>query len=236
MRLPRFTGWLAGLILTIGIGITSVHAQPPGRPGRGGGDATNVDAMVKRVMTLDKDGDGSIVLSDVKDQRLLPLLKRADANGDGTVTKDELTAQITKEAANSPRAGAGGGPGGGGPGGPGGGPDGGGPPGGGGPGGPGGRGPGGRPQPGQVLPAFMQDELQLTDSQRRDLQELQKDVDARLGKILTAEQQQQLRQMQSRGPGGPGGPGGGGPGGGGPGGPGGGPPGGGPGGRQRPQQ
>jgi hypothetical protein len=150
------------------------------------------------MMSLDTDGDGKLTLAEVTDQRLQPLLKRADANNDGTITKEELTALITKESANSQRPGAGGGPGGfgggqgEGPGGPGGGP------------GPGGRGPGGPPQPGQVLPPFLQDELQLTEAQRRDLQDLQKDVDARLGKILTSDQQQQLRQMQSRGPGGPG--------------------------------
>lgn len=193
MRFASLASWTAGLIVTIGLAGTT-HAQP-GRPGRGQGDANSVDVAVKKMMSLDTDGDGKLTLTEVTDQRLQPLLKRADADNDGTITKEELTAQITKESANSQRGGAAGGPGGfgGGPGGPG---------------GPGGRGPGGPPQPGQVLPPFLQDELQLTEAQRRDLQDLQKDVDARLGKILTSDQQQQLRQMQSRGPGGPSGPGG----------------------------
>jgi hypothetical protein len=187
MRFTSLASWTAGLIVTIGVAGTAL-AQP-GRPGRGqGGDANSVDSAVKKMMSLDTDGDGQLTLTEVTDQRLQPLLKRADANNDGTVTKEELIAQITKESANSQRPGAGAGPGGG----PGGGP------------GPGGRGPGGPPQPGQVLPPFLQDELQLTEAQRRDLQDLQKDVDARLSKILTSDQQQQLRQMQSRGPGGPG--------------------------------
>lgn len=202
MRFARLGSWTAGLIVIVGVA-GSAQAQPPGRPGRGqGGDANNVEAAVKKLMALDTDDDGKLTLSEVKDKRLQPLLKRADADGDGTVTKEELTAQIKKESAAGPRVGAGGGPGAGGPGGPGG-------------------GPGGPPQPGQVLPPFLQDELQLTEAQRRELQELQKDVDSRLSKILTSDQQQQLRQMQSRGPGGPGGPGGGfgGPGGQGAGGP-----------------
>lgn len=223
MRFTRWGSCTAGMIVAFGIA-GAIQAQPPGRPGRGQGDGNSVEAALKKLQSLDTDGDGKIVIADVKDQRLQPLLKRADADGDGTVTKEELTAQVTKESANVSRAGgvrpAGG------PGGPGGGPGG---PGAGGPGGPGG-GPGGfggPPQPGQVLPPFLQDELQLTEAQRRELQELQKDVDSRLGKILTSDQQQQLRQMQTRGPGGPGGPGGG------FGGPGGAPP---AGGRTRPQR
>jgi Spy/CpxP family protein refolding chaperone len=90
--------------------------------------------------------------------------------------------------------------------------------------------PGGRPpfgpggfagpsQPGQVLPPFLQARLNLTAEQKKQVEQLQKDVDARLAKILTAEQKKMLEQMRQ----GPGGPGGFGP----PGGPGGfGPPGG----------
>ncbi|HEX5273442.1 MAG TPA: hypothetical protein VFW33_23255 [Gemmataceae bacterium] len=80
-------------------------------------------------------------------------------------------------------------------------------------------GPGGPPQPGQVMPAPLQDVLQLTAEQKKQLEQLQKDVDARLAKILTDEQKKQLKDMQQGGGGGPpGGPGGfpGGPGGGGP--------------------
>ncbi len=74
--------------------------------------------------------------------------------------------------------------------------------------GPGG-GPGGPPQPGQVLPSFMQEQLKLSDEQRKQLKTLQEEVDARLAKILTAEQQQQLQKVGAGGPGGFGGPGGG---------------------------
>jgi Spy/CpxP family protein refolding chaperone len=50
--------------------------------------------------------------------------------------------------------------------------------------------------------------LHLNDTQKKQLDELQKEVDTKLEKILTADQKEQLKQMRDRGPGGPGGPGG----------------------------
>jgi hypothetical protein len=84
------------------------------------------------------------------------------------------------------------------------------------------------PQPGQLLSTFLQDQLKLTPEQKKKLADFQKEADAQLAKLLTAEQQKSLKDMSTPpkfGFGGPGGPGGGpgGPGGG-PGGPGGGPP------------
>lgn len=88
----------------------------------------------------------------------------------------------------------------------------------------------GMPRPGEVLPAPVQEMLRLTDEQKKQLAELQKEVDGKVEKLLTEEQNKQLKEMRERGPGGfgppgggPGGPGGFGPPGGGPGGPGGGP-------------
>lgn len=177
-----------------------VQAQPP-RGDRDGQSAGSVDAAVNRLMSYDADKDGKLSKTEVTDGRLLPLWQRCDANNDGVVTRDELTAQLGKEAGPQNRAGNSGpanpGPGNGpGPGGLGGSPS--------------GRGPGGPPPgPGQILPPFVQDELKLTETQRTQLQELQKEVDARLGKILTPEQLQQLQQPRGRGPGGGGqGPGG----------------------------
>jgi Spy/CpxP family protein refolding chaperone len=82
---------------------------------------------------------------------------------------------------------------------------------------------GGPPQPGQLLPGFLQDSLKLTAEQKKQVADLQKDVDAKLAQILTADQRKQLAQMKRRGPGrfGPGGFGPPGPGGFGPPGPGG---------------
>ena len=65
-------------------------------------------------------------------------------------------------------------------------------------------------QPGQILPAFLQEVLKLSDDQKKQVADIQKDVDAKLDKILTDDQKKQLKDMRSRGPGGfgggPGGP------------------------------
>ena len=77
------------------------------------------------------------------------------------------------------------------------------------------------PQPGEVLSQGLQDALKLTAKQKQQVEKVQADVNAKLDKILTAEQKGQIRQMQMRGPGrppggGPDGPPPGGPGGDGP--------------------
>lgn len=171
---------------------TLLCAQPPGGvrgPGGGGpggsrGRAADPAAAVARLLTLDADGDGQLTIKEVNDVRLNALLERADENKDGVATKAELTARFTAEAANG---GGGFGPGAG--------------PGGDfGPGGPGGM--SGRPGPGEVLPAGLQERLQLTPQQREKVAALQRHVDSELKAILTAEQQTQLDEVRTRGPGG----------------------------------
>jgi hypothetical protein len=231
-------------------------AQPPsGQPPEDTNKAKDKDysnaPIVVRMMAFDKNKDGKLTKDEVTDPRLHRLFDRADANKDGVVTKEELMALAAQLEAESPqgrgfrgpgRGGRGGfgGPGPGGPGGFG-------PPGGPGADEPGGFGPpggpggfGGPPRPGQILPPFLQERLNLTDKQKQQLEELQKEVDSRLGKILTSEQKKQMQEMRGGfGPGGFGGRGGRGPGGpgrGGPGGPGGPPDRGGPGGDDRPPE
>jgi len=64
-------------------------------------------------------------------------------------------------------------------------------------------------EPGQVMPTAIQEILKLSDDQKKQVSELQKDVDAKLDKILTDEQKTQLKQVKERGFGGGfGGPGG----------------------------
>jgi len=59
------------------------------------------------------------------------------------------------------------------------------------------------PSPGEILPAPLQEMLQFTDQQKKDLEVLQKDVDAKLDKIMTEDQRKQLKEMRERGPDGP---------------------------------
>jgi hypothetical protein len=61
-------------------------------------------------------------------------------------------------------------------------------------------GPPGGPPPrfelGRVLPPHLRDELDLTDEQEKQLDELEKEVKERLLKILTAEQKKKLRDLR----------------------------------------
>jgi enterochelin esterase-like enzyme len=81
------------------------------------------------------------------------------------------------------------------------------------PGEPGGFGPPGKgafagaPRPGQLLPGFFQEALKLTAEQKKQVEELQKEVEGKLDQILTADQRKQLQQVRQRGPGGFGRPG-----------------------------
>jgi hypothetical protein len=214
---------ISTLAAAVVLATVCVATQVPRRENRDAAQpSAGTDAAVARLMAFDKNGDGKLTKEELADERLHRLFDRADANQDGLVTTQELTTLLASET--SAFGGGRGGPGSGGP------PDG---PGAGGPdggprgagGGPGGRGPGGPggfgapPQPGQIMPTGLQDALGLSDKQKQQLAELQKEVDSRLDKILTSEQKQQLRELRDRGPGGFGPPptGAGGPGGGNPG-------------------
>lgn len=162
--------------------------------GEGGGDPA---AAAGRFLAFDADKDGKVSKDELTDDRLKRLFDRADADKDGFVTKAEAETALAAEGGAAGREG--------------------GPPGGfpGGPGGPGGFAP---PRPGTILPPFLQDRLELTADQKKRLDALQKEVDGKLEKILTADQRKQLKEMGPPGgfPGGPpggfpGGPGGDGP-------------------------
>jgi outer membrane protein assembly factor BamB len=61
-------------------------------------------------------------------------------------------------------------------------------------GGPGGGRFGGPPQPGQIMPPFLQNRLELTDEQKKQVDGLQKEVDGKLAKLLTDEQKKELKE------------------------------------------
>jgi hypothetical protein len=56
---------------------------------------------------------------------------------------------------------------------------------------------------GRVLPPHLRDQLDLTDEQDRQLDELEKEVKERLLKILTPEQRRSLRELRRHSPPGP---------------------------------
>lgn len=58
------------------------------------------------------------------------------------------------------------------------------------------------PRPGEVLPGTLQEQLKLTDEQKKQLAGLQKEVDGRLETIMTDDQRKQLREFRDRAPGG----------------------------------
>src|SRR5436309_5833292 len=162
------------LILVVGLGVlASVGAaqspkdQPSGTPKGGPTNASAVDAIVARMMAFDTNKDGKLTRDEITDERLLRLFDRADANKDGVVTREELVALFEREGRS-----AGGGRGFDGP------PD-----------------RAGPPRPGQVLPDFLQDQVQLTDAQKKQIADLQKEVDARLEKILTPVQKARPREI-----------------------------------------
>jgi Spy/CpxP family protein refolding chaperone len=56
---------------------------------------------------------------------------------------------------------------------------------------------------GKVLPPFAFDELDLTEEQRKQIADLEKEVKAKLEKILTAAQKKKLQELSPKGPKGP---------------------------------
>jgi Spy/CpxP family protein refolding chaperone len=65
--------------------------------------------------------------------------------------------------------------------------------------------PGGPPrwELGKLIPPPIQDELNLTDEQQKQLHDLEREVRDRVMKMLTSEQKDKLKRLQHRGPGGP---------------------------------
>jgi len=131
-------------------------------------------ADLSRFMVLDKNTDKKISEEEYANSRMKPILERADSNKDKTVTLEELNQFFTVQGqGQSPM---GNGPGG--------------------ERGPGGRGRGFGPfRPGVILPDFLMQQLNTSKEQREAIAKLQATIDAELAKILTPEQQEQLKQL-----------------------------------------
>jgi hypothetical protein len=175
---------------------SAIEAQPGGgKKDKGGkGPSETVDEFVAKLMAFNKAKDGKLTKDELTDKRLHALFDRADTSKAGYVTRAELEALFQREkleGGGGPGGDKGKGPKGFGPGDKGGGPN-----------DPFGKGGGfkgkGGPQPGVVLTPLFQDILNLSDAQRTKLAELQKDVDAKLDKILTPEQKSQLKEMSTQ--------------------------------------
>src|SRR5262245_13726943 len=207
------------LLLTAGVFLVAAltDAQPPQGKGKGkkdGGGASEGLDLATYMMSFNKAKDGKLTKEELTDTRLHRLFDRADTNKDGVVTREELTALVAL-LAKEDQGGPGDfkGPGGKGPGGKGKGTKGEGK-GKGDFGDPKGKGKGdfdpqgkgdpkgkdfgkgfggkGAPRPGQILTPFLQETLELTDAQKKELAALQAEVDARLDKLLTEEQRGRL--------------------------------------------
>lgn len=150
--------------------LTISTAQPPEKSREG-----QPAPIVERMMAYDKNKDGKISKDEVPEERAQRLFQRADANKDGFVTREELTALAAQEAAvTGGRR-----------------PD--------GKGGDGDKGRFQRPVPGQILHPFFQEALHLTADQKKQLEELQNQVNSKLKSILTDEQKKQLHDMREGG-------------------------------------
>ena len=180
----------AALTLMTGTLLVVATAAVAQRPKGDVPQSKGAEDFTSRMLKFDSNKDGKVSEEEVTDTRLTRVFNRADTDKDGVLTKAEMTAFAAQEQT---KGGFGG------------------PRGFGGPGGQGGRGMmgmGGPPRIGEILPGFFQERLGLDEAQKKKVAELQKEVDEKLNKILSAEQAAQLKEMKERGPGGRGGPGG----------------------------
>jgi hypothetical protein len=179
---------IAAFVSILGLAASAIEAQPGGGKKGGKGPSETVDEFVAKLMAFNKAKDGKLTKTEMTDPRLLALFERADTDKDGVVTRAELEALFQREKLEGGGFGPGGGD----------------------------KGEGGKdgkdgfggdkkgfkgkgpPQPGVILSPFFQDALNLTDAQRKQLAVLQKDVDAKLDKILTAEQKTHLKEMSTQ--------------------------------------
>lgn len=202
-------------LLTVGMSSMTAQVGVGQEPKKQVRSDDSASSIIEVMMGFNKKKDGRLTKEELTDARLHRLFDYADADKDGVVTVDELKSAAAKLDAEWGPGGGGkkdgkgfgkdGGPKGGPPKGQKGfggkGPKGGfdnkgGPPGGGFQGG-----PPSAPRAGQILPGFLEDELNLSADQKRQLERLQRDVDESLAKILNEDQRRKLTDLGDRGPG-----------------------------------
>jgi hypothetical protein len=83
--------WLgfAGIVSMTLAFVDGGDAQPPGKKGKGFGQAVTVDQIVERIMSFDKNGDGKITIDELP-ERMHHLMALGDLNKDGALDKEEI--------------------------------------------------------------------------------------------------------------------------------------------------
>ena len=218
--MPRLICGMGGLSLVL-LAVTAAHSQPPGRgPGRDGPppplrgplfvaldkdqdgelSAEEIQSAAESLKTLDKNGDGKLTADELRPERGGPPGRRpdgarpADRGGDRASSDRPAADRSAADRGAAPERGAAdrgardarrdgsadrareGAEG---------------------------RSVRGADGPLSILPLFAREGLQLTEEQRRQCDELDAEIREKLGKILTAEQKQQLQQARRRGADGP---------------------------------
>lgn len=204
LRIMLMLALVAGMLGISGVTEAQQEGKKKDNPKAGKEGAPNIEQMMERLLSFDKNNDGKLSKDELSDERLSRIFEQADTDKDGLVTKDELKKLLEtrfsgagrprekkddnepstkgnpakKEAPEAKSKEGFGGP----------------------------RGGFRPPRPGEILPSFLQEMLQMTEAQQKDLATIQKEVDAKLEKLLTPEQKKMLQELRERGPAGPGGP------------------------------
>lgn len=92
--------------------------QPGGRPGAGpgqdgaggrpGGRQADPSRIIERLMQMDADGNGTLSREEVGESRFAQAFDQADANGDGSLTTEEITVFMASRGPRGPRGDEGG--------------------------------------------------------------------------------------------------------------------------------
>ncbi|TWT78730.1 hypothetical protein CA13_01270 [Planctomycetes bacterium CA13] len=154
------------VIVGIALSSSMLFAQPPGRggaPGMGPGGGPPLEMIIQLFTQADVNGDGTVTRAELT--AVLQNQRRGNQFGrGGPPPQGGVFGQDNQQARNQPRQD--GGP------------------------------QGSPPKPGQVLPEPVAQSLNLSARQERQLTALQADVDKRLALILTDEQEEQLENFQ----------------------------------------